>query len=137
MSQAASILPTSAPTTAGVSMGAYSALLNSAIAALQSKFSGVVAPTTFAGTPLTYQWWVDTSFTPARLKIYDGSTWPVVGYIDAVNHTFQARGMPTIPTSTADATLALADVGKRFQSGTTAGINFTIPSSTAVAMPPD
>lgn len=48
--------------------------LNPALQAIITNNSGSSAPTT-TGQPETYQWWLDTSATPAVLKLYDGSTW--------------------------------------------------------------
>lgn len=129
MSQATTVLPTTGPS----SMAAWAALANAANAALLSKFSGGTAPSTFAGLA-TYQWWVDTSFTPARLKIYDGSTWPFVGAVDAVNHKWVPAARPVV-ASTADKTAALVDANKLVEMNLGTTMAFSIPSSTTVVFP--
>lgn len=129
MSQATTVMPTTGP----LSMASYSADVNSGLAALLTKFSGSAAPST-DGVPDTYQWWVDTGFTPARLKIYDGSTWPIVGMVDSTNNQFIPAG-PPIQTSTADRTGVLADANKLIELNSTAAIAYSIPSSTTVVYP--
>ncbi len=130
MSQATTVLPTTGPS----SMAAWAALANSGLDALQSKFSGGVAPTTFSGTPGTYQWWMDTSFTPARLKIYSGSSWPYVGALDAVNNVWVPAARPVSP-STVDKTAALVDANKLIEINMATTGRFVIPSSTTVVFP--
>ena len=130
MSQGATVLPTTGPS----SMAAWAALVNTAVAAVMSKFSGATAPTTFNGTPAPYQDFVDTSFTPARLKIYDGSTFPYVGAVDAVNHQYVPAARP-IQASTADRTAVLADANKLIEMNLGSTLGYTIPSSTSVVFP--
>lgn len=49
--------------------------------------------------------WLDTSVTPNALKVYDGSQFVIVGYLDAVNHNFSTGlGLPS-GTSAGSATL--------------------------------
>lgn len=68
----------------GISGNQYTTLLNTNLAALLTKHSGTTAP----GTPSTYQDWVDTSGSIYIWKVYDGTDWIVIGYIDPTNNTF-------------------------------------------------
>lgn len=130
MSQATLVLPTTGPLT----MAAWAALANAAFAAGQTQFSGGTAPST-TGYPATYQFWMDTSFAPARMKVYDASTWPIVGYLDAVNHQWAPALFPIQPPSTVALTLALVHVGKQIELNVGTTNTLTIPPSSVVAFP--
>lgn len=129
MSQATLVIPTTGP----LGMAGVAALINSAMAAVQTNFAGTVAPST-TGYPATYQFWMDTGFTPARLKVYDSSTWPIVGMLDAVNHQF-AHSAPPIQASTANRTGVITDANKLIEMNSTAVNGYSIPSSTTVVFP--
>lgn len=133
MSQALAVLPTTGPLT----MAAYSALLNGPFAAILSKFSGATPPST-TNQPTSYQWWVDTSLTPAKLRIYDGSTaWPIIGQFSTAIGAFVLlkESSDSILLSTVALTLSTAHYGKTLGMNSTAAATYTIPGTTAVAWP--
>lgn len=67
--------------------------LNNSFDALVTKNSGATAPAnTQSGTPELGQDWLDTSTTPYTWRMFDGAAWVVVGWIDATNHVFVAKG---------------------------------------------
>jgi hypothetical protein len=75
------------PTTGTVSGLVFSQNVNSAVDALTSSFSGASPPATAcSGASLKGQPWLDTSVTPNLLKQYDGTSWVVIGALDASNH---------------------------------------------------
>lgn len=61
--------------------------INNALVALATNSSGGTAP----ASPQTYQFWLDTSATPA-IKIYDGTDWITIGTLDTVGNTFAPSG---------------------------------------------
>lgn len=77
--------------------------INTCFTAILTANSGGTAPANGAGgVPQTGQMWLDTSTTPNGLKIYDGTVWQVVGYLDA------ATGRWTPPVGGGTNTLASA-----------------------------
>lgn len=93
------------PTTGTVTGLALSNNINTAIAALTSQNSGSSAPTnTIAGTPTLGQLWLDTSASPNKLKMWDGSsTWVVIGAVDPTNHVWAppiGGGVTTLASAT-------------------------------------
>lgn len=68
----------------GISGNQYTTLLNTNLSALVTKNSGTTAPS----TPSTFQDWVDTSGSIYIWKVYDGTDWIIVGYIDPTNNNF-------------------------------------------------
>jgi hypothetical protein len=75
------------PTTGTVSGLTFAQDVNSAIAALISSNSGASAPATdCSAAAVKGQVWLDTSSTPNVLKQYDGTSWVVLGAVDATNH---------------------------------------------------
>jgi hypothetical protein len=75
------------PTTGTVSGLVFSQNVNSGMDALTSSFSGASPPATAcSGASLKGQPWLDTSVTPNLLKQYDGTSWVVIGALDASNH---------------------------------------------------
>ncbi|MDR3495360.1 MAG: hypothetical protein P4L82_12235 [Ancalomicrobiaceae bacterium] len=86
MSQAVTVMPTAGPLT----MAAYSADVNAALAAIVSQNSGTTAPS--ATAPGFGQFWLDTSTTPRTLRIYDGAQWVAVGTLDTAGHLWATVG---------------------------------------------
>lgn len=84
----------------------FRAELNSILAAIVSQNSGSTAPT----TTYAYMPWVDTSSTPALLKLRNGSNngWITIGDVTAANLGLAALASPTFtgtpagPTATVD-----------------------------------
>src|SRR5437899_5349231 len=84
MSQAPVILPGSPLTGA-----AAAADINAAWAAMVSLFSGTTAPTLGPGAAsslVTGQMWLDTSLSPAVWRVWDGTAWCPLAYLDSTNH---------------------------------------------------
>jgi hypothetical protein len=82
-SQGSLVMPTSGTYT-GLQ---FSNLVTDAFAALVTCNRGSSAPANASGAaPATGQCWDDTSTSPNTRKVYDGSTWLTVGFIDATNH---------------------------------------------------
>ena len=76
------------PTTGTVSGLALVQDMNAAIAALISSNSGLSPPATdCSAAPVLGQSWLDTSVTPARLRLYSGPSggWQILGSPDAAN----------------------------------------------------
>lgn len=59
--------------------------INNALVALASNSSGNSAP----ASPTTYQFWLDTSASPYRLKMYDGTDWVILAALDPSNNIFR------------------------------------------------
>lgn len=60
---------------------------NSAIDAINTCNSGNTAPVNqLALAPSAGNCWLDTSLTPYKWKIYDGTQWTTVAFLDQVNH---------------------------------------------------
>jgi hypothetical protein len=57
--------------------------------------------------------WLDTSTTPKTLKVYDGASSVIIGYLDTTAHTFSPVPLGQVGTKTVDET-DIAD-GKRLQ----------------------
>ncbi len=82
MSQA----PLFSPTVSPVSGLQLTNNLNSAIDALNTANSGNTAPTNqLAGIPSAGNTWLDTSVTPYKLKMYDGTSWNLIAFLDQTN----------------------------------------------------
>ncbi len=71
------------PTTGTVSGLTLVQDINACYAALLTNNSGATAPTNAPSGPVTGQVWLDTSTTPNPVRIYSGSAWLIVGYLDA------------------------------------------------------
>ena len=75
------------PTSGTVSGLAFSAYVTSGLAALISSNSGASAPATDCSlAPVQGQWWLDTSTGTPALKMYDGTSWLMLGRLDLANH---------------------------------------------------
>ncbi|MCE9561880.1 MAG: hypothetical protein K8U57_07485 [Planctomycetes bacterium] len=74
--------PTVLPTTGTVSGLQMTQKTNDALDTLNTHWSGASAP----ATPEQYQFWEDTSTTPATLRQYDGSQWVFLWTLDSSNH---------------------------------------------------
>jgi hypothetical protein len=75
------------PTTGTVSGLTFAQGVNAAIAALISGNSGASPPSTdCSAAPVKGQVWLDTSVTPNVMKQYDGTSWVLLGAVDASNH---------------------------------------------------
>lgn len=86
MSQGSTVMPT----TGTVSGLTFSGDINAGMAALLSMNSGNSAPANGAGAaPVTGELWLDTSTTPNGIKIYDGMSWNVIGYMDVSGHVWE------------------------------------------------
>jgi microcystin-dependent protein len=103
------------PTTGTVSGLTLSQNINAAVAALISSNSGASAPATdCTAIAITGQVWLDTSATPARLKVYDGTSWLPIGSLDASGHVWQPALGGGLGSLTAAATTDLCSVGQNF-----------------------
>lgn len=89
MSQASAAMPTVGPMAFGAFVSTY---LNPALAALLTLSSGSSAPSV-SGQPTAYQMWIDTSTTPATLRLYDGAQWVSMGTLDASGHLWRPSGV--------------------------------------------
>jgi hypothetical protein len=76
------------PLTGIVSGVAFATDINNGFASVISNYSGTSAPTGVdcSAAAVTGMLWYDTSVSPPRFKIYDGSTWNILGYNDNTNH---------------------------------------------------
>lgn len=75
------------PTTGTVSGLTLVQDINACVQAILSSNSGASAPANGAGSAAeTGQMWLDTSTTPNGVRMYDGASWVVIGYVDASNH---------------------------------------------------
>lgn len=83
----------------------FRAELNSILAAIVSQNSGSTAPT----TTYAYMPWVDTSSTPALLKLRNGSNngWITIGDVTAANLGLAALASPTFTGTPAGPTAAV------------------------------
>ncbi len=113
--------------------GTYSGLqaantINAAFSSLTSCNSGTSAPANdVSGVPLKGQCWLDTSVTPNLVKIYDGTSWVVVGAIDTSNHLWTPPvGGGAAATLASATTTDLGSVPQAFKTitGTTAITSF-------------
>jgi hypothetical protein len=110
------------PTTGTVSGLTFAQDVNAAIAALISNNSGASAPATdCSGVAIKFQWWPDTSVTPNILKMYDNSSWLVLGAVDASQHVWSppvGGGTATV-TAASTADICAAPSAVQTISGTT------------------
>lgn len=98
-SQATCVMPTTG-TVSGLTLVQD---INACYAAILTSNSGGTAPANgTGGLPMTGQMWLDTSTTPNGLRVYDGTVWEVLGYVDA------ATGRWTPPIGGGTNTLASA-----------------------------
>lgn len=82
MSQSSVVMPVTG-IVSGVTMAGD---INSAFDTIRTMFSGASAPS--ADTPEEGQYWLDTSTTPKTIRLYDGSSWCVVAYLDETGHLY-------------------------------------------------
>lgn len=86
MTQSSVVMPTSGPMSMATFVTTY---LNPGLQSLFTNNAGSSAPTDGIGAaPATYQWWWDSSASPSLLKVYDGTQWVTVGWLDTVRHIF-------------------------------------------------
>lgn len=78
--------PLFSPTTGTVSGLQLTNNFNNAFRALASCNSGTSAPNNLEAGPVAGQCWLDTSTTPNRLRIYDGTSWVITGHLDVTGH---------------------------------------------------
>jgi hypothetical protein len=94
--------------------------LNNALAAIVSQNSGSSAPS----TTYAYQWWIDTSVSPALLKLRNAanSAWLVVGDVTAANLGLATQASPSFTgTATFSGDVLLSGTGQLdLPAGTTA-----------------
>lgn len=122
MSQNSLVLPTS-----GTLSGLQAVTdINGALDTLNTKWSGAGAP----ATAEFGQTWLDTSTTPATLRLYDGAQWVAVGTLDGANHVWQPALAP-VTSLAANTALTAADVSRTFASGA-ANITVTLPQLSSV-----
>jgi len=83
----------------------FRAELNSILAAIVSQNSGSTAP----GTTYAYQLWIDSSASPALLKIRNGANngWVTIGDVTATNLGLAALASPTFTGTPAGPTAAV------------------------------
>jgi hypothetical protein len=114
------------PTTGTVSGLALSTNINNALAALTTMNSGTSAPTnTSSGLPVEGQLWDDTSTTPHKVKVYDGTSWVIIGAFDQTNHLW----MPIVGGGTNTiASAGTTDLGSVSQAAVTISGTTTITS---------
>ncbi len=83
MSQNTFVMPIVGPKT----MAEYSGLLNDALKSINEAHAGTTAPANGpVGAPWTYQLWADTTSNPTVLKMYEGTSWVVIGAMDTSGH---------------------------------------------------
>src|SRR6266700_2960658 len=79
----------SSPTTGTVSGLQLTNNYNNALNALNTCNSGNSAPANqLSGVPSKGNCWLDTSATPNLLKMYDGTSWLLIAYLDTTNHVW-------------------------------------------------
>lgn len=92
-----------------------------------SGYAGTTAPV----NPTRFQTWVNTSFVPYRVEIYDGSTWLVQGAVNTSTHAW------TLPSQTLTGTTiitgAVTLVGTTLTGGTFVSPALTTPTATTVS----
>jgi hypothetical protein len=114
---------------ANVSGTVYTNNLNSALEAIDTCHSGITAPTDEVANG---KLWLDTTTTPAILKVYNNATWAVVhsgtvdinaGTIDgtSIGAATRSTGLFTTIGTTGLATLASADINGGNIDGTVIG----------------
>lgn len=72
-----------------------------------ATYYGATNPT----SPLLYQWWMDTSSSPAALKMWDGAQWPFFAALDTAAHTWALKASSTADAGFHNATGALVVSG--------------------------
>src|SRR6266567_361560 len=81
--------PLFSPTVSPVAGLALTNNYNSAIDAVNTCNSGGSAPTNqLSGVPSEGNCWLDTSSTPHKLRVYDGTSWLIIAYLDQTNHVW-------------------------------------------------
>jgi hypothetical protein len=95
---------------------AFRADLNNALSAIVSSNSGASAPS----TTYAYQWWVDTSTTPATLKQRNSSNnaWLTIGQLDTANLGLIPAGGASIVNADVNANAGIASSKLSFTNAT-------------------
>lgn len=122
------------PTTGTVSGLSLITQINQFFDSVMSSFSGTMAPAVSCDSgPVTGQFWLDTSSSPANVRMYDGTDWVSLGTLDTSSHLFTpapaavAPGITIKGSSASTYTFIDSDKGKL--------LNFTNSTSTAVTLP--
>lgn len=134
MSQGTAVMPIVGP----LSMASWAALANTAFAAAISQSAGATAPSTFSGQPTQGQPWLDNSITVPKLRIYDGSSWPVLAYLSTVFHVASpvSQSSDSVVSSTLTAyTLGSTDWGRTLLMNSSLANVVTIPASSVTNFP--
>lgn len=99
-SQGSCVLPTSG-TVSGLTLVQD---INTCNEALLTSNSGATAPAnSTGGAPSIGQVWLDTSASPNPVRIYDGASWLIMGYLDAASHVWTppvGGGTDTVASAT-------------------------------------
>lgn len=109
MSQAANQLPITPPLPGGTLVQA----MNSALLALLTTYKGNPAPS-FTGIPVAGMFWIDDTNDPSYWiwKVYDGSSWNIIGYIDPSSHQVYLPIGGEIATAASASSVDLGSVGQ-------------------------
>ncbi len=100
------VTPSVGPMSMGTFVGTY---LNPALLSILSNYSGNSAPAVGpGGAPLTYQWWFDTSTSPATLRVYDGLQWISIGTLNTSTHVWTPSNLSFTATGTGAVTRTIA-----------------------------
>lgn len=131
------------PTTGTVTGLQLTTNFNNAFSAIQSCNSGNTAPVNDqTAAAVKGQCWLDTSTTPNQVKMFDGTNWLILGWMDAVNHFWIANnggnvgtiasvagttdiGTVQNPVLSITGTNGITSLGATAIAGTTKLINFT------------
>lgn len=96
--------------------------INAALDTLNTKWAGATAP----AAAEFGQSWIDTSTTPNSLKIYDGTQWVAIAWIDTVNHLWQPTASGGL-VSVGSITLDHSHVGKLLTNSSATGVTTSFP----------
>lgn len=111
----------------GISGNQLVTLINTNTQAIITKSSGNTAPV----SPQTYQDWIDTSVSPNIWKVYDGTDWIIVGYLDVTNNRFIPSFDPTNVQSGTTYTFLTTDRKKLVTFNNASSIAATLPQAGA------
>lgn len=103
---------TQVPTTGPLSPAAFAGDINGALLALLSQNSGNAAPSNGpGGSPTLGQCWIDTTANPNVFKVYDGTSWVVIGSLNTTTHIFAPVTAAAVGAKTNIASAATTDLG--------------------------
>lgn len=124
------------PTTGTVTGLQLTTNFNNAFTAILSCNSGTTAPANDqSAAAVKGQCWLDTSVSPNAVKMYDGASWIVVGWIDTTSHLWIANNGGGVVNIASASTTDLCGSGGNPQTnlGITGNVTITSFGSTCAA----